>query len=191
MEGNKNTQEQTGMEMLPEDRKIMGNFKQLDYPTEEDYQKMIANSGGSTNMGTAPAIPVQEFYQPPIIKPIPQSNTDLLGGIPEEGSRSNPRKSGIGTEKHFDVKPQPKVEKKSTELELITNLLENCKKSEYDIELKLKVRLPYKGFFDIFDEKFVNKNEDRIFNEIAKLINQDDVFKQLKAKIIEIYNNAV
>jgi len=192
MEQNKVSKEEK-MEILPEDRIMLkpGAFADDYYPTEEEYQQMTQGNG-SANLGNANRIPhpneiaLNPDYavKPPIVKR--EKVNPLLAGIPTEGESQKRKKNALldGIEEE-NFKQKAPV---NPDLELITRLLTNCKKSEFEIDFNLKVKLPYIKFFDIFDDDFVNKNEELIFDEITKLIDQKLITEQLKEKVKEIYD---
>ncbi len=170
------------LSLIPGDN-IKCNDSDLDYPTMEEYEKLKTQSTSNIVPHPDEQKQIQGVFRRPV-----QTTNNLLNGIGfEDGTQpKNNRRIDPNNPQPFTfTKPEPK----NPELELISTLINNCKKSEYDVTFNLKVKLPYINFFDVFDEEFVNKNEELIFNELIKMINHDGFKEQLKTEIKNIYKN--
>lgn len=134
------------------------------YLNNDNNQVTQKISENKTNLGNAEVIPhpddiveTKKFYQKQ--SPQIQNENDILGY-----SSNNIQKQET-----------QQIQKNDPLFELINN----AKKEDTEIEIKLKLKLPSKDFFKIIKESFSGKEND-IVNHVKTLIKNEDFEKELK-----------
>lgn len=152
----------------------------LDYPTMEEIEAK-KNNEGNVNLGKAEAIPhpsdeqkTQAFVkqqETTVARSKTVTHDPLIAGITENG-----------LQKQDIVRPIVKHQSP------IVGIIDKAKKQDYELELKISVKLPIVHFFDLLDEDFIEKNKHDLLNEMINKIKREDLDSQLKENLIKLYN---
>lgn len=152
----------------------------LDYPTIEELENS-RRQDGSFDVGKAETIPhPDDLEKMAEFKKKHAKNNIKTQSKPQNFiQEGNPFLSGIPVE-------NTNIKTKSTSNSAI-ELINKAKKEEFDLTIKVKVKLPSKHFFNLLDDDYLKKNKFDILKEMINIIKTEDLDTQLQDKLINIY----
>lgn len=150
-----------------------------DFPTEEE----LANSmkDGKYSLGQAETIPHPDDLPPIQVK---RHNDNFTAGLVEEGKEHliNNDNFTQGLQEESRANTQKPV------VDPFISIIDKAKKKEFNLDIKLTVKLPASGFFAMLDDDYVKDNLDGLLKSLINKIKQSDLDSQIKENLIRIYN---
>lgn len=151
----------------------------LKYPHESELINM--KNGDKYSLGTATVIP----HPNQISQPIVNHNNDITRGLVEEGKEHLITNRQNNIEQRTVIGNTQSLNSSRNEFD---DIIKKTKKKEFDLELKITVKLPSQAFFEILDDEYLEENLDGILGALINKIKQTDLDQQIKKNLINIYN---